>query len=300
MVQVRPADERQPHLGRALAARAVAAAQPGDSASVDHVGRRSARRTTRIRRSSRRCSSVFGSTKLNSLRVGWTQEDVAFANPCFNGNGRDQTACEPTLAFQTFTDQQDNTAQARVNDAYQIERHVLLVPAEQAAATTTSSSARSTSTSRPTTSTQDNLNGTFAFGRATTPFDAAQSADLSGSPDDPRARPGPRRSRRRTTSSFFAQDKWKMTQPPDGDARRPLRPRDDPGAGEEQPGVRQRGRLSGRQGQHSSRASGSSYALDDGRTVGRRAADTGGSTTRRTSRSSAASSTAASSRTRSP
>ena len=66
-------------------------------------------------------SSVFGSTKLNSLRVGWTQEDVAFANPCFTGNGRDLTLCEPTLAFQTFTDQQDNTAQARVNDAYQVE-----------------------------------------------------------------------------------------------------------------------------------------------------------------------------------
>ena len=39
-------------------------------------------------------------------------------NPCFNGNGRDQAACEPTLAFQTFTDQQNTTAQARVNDAY--------------------------------------------------------------------------------------------------------------------------------------------------------------------------------------
>jgi hypothetical protein len=66
-------------------------------------------------------SSVFGSMKLNSLRVGWTQEDVAFANPCFNGNGRDLTLCDPTLSFQTFTDQQDNTAQARVNDAYQVE-----------------------------------------------------------------------------------------------------------------------------------------------------------------------------------
>ncbi len=66
-------------------------------------------------------NSVFGSNKTNNFRVGWTQEDVAFANPCFNGNGRDQIACEPQLSFQTFTDQQSNLAQARVNDAYQIE-----------------------------------------------------------------------------------------------------------------------------------------------------------------------------------
>ena len=66
-------------------------------------------------------SSVFGSTKVNSLRAGWTQEDVAFANPCFAANGRSQFACDPTLTYQTFQDQQSAVAQARVNDGYQIE-----------------------------------------------------------------------------------------------------------------------------------------------------------------------------------
>ena len=64
---------------------------------------------------------MLGNTRVNTLRLAWTQEDVAFANPCFNGNGRDQAACAPTLTFQTFIDQQSDVAQARVNDAYQLE-----------------------------------------------------------------------------------------------------------------------------------------------------------------------------------
>jgi hypothetical protein len=66
-------------------------------------------------------SSVIASNKVNTLRVAWTQEDVAFANPCFNGNGQNQAACPPSLDYQNFTDQQNAVAQARVNDAYQVE-----------------------------------------------------------------------------------------------------------------------------------------------------------------------------------
>ena len=66
-------------------------------------------------------STVLGSSKVNTLRLAWTREDVAFANPCFNGNGQDQAACPPTLAFQTFTHGNSDVAQARVNDAYQLE-----------------------------------------------------------------------------------------------------------------------------------------------------------------------------------
>ncbi len=91
-------------------------------------------------------NTVLGNTRVNTLRLGWTQEDVSFANPCFNGNGRDQAACLPTLAFQTFTDQQSAVAQARVNDAFQIEDTHVLVPARQGAAITTSRSASSIST----------------------------------------------------------------------------------------------------------------------------------------------------------
>ena len=52
--------------------------------------------------------------------MNWTQEDVSFANANFNGNGQDQRCC-PQLNYLTFVDQQNAVAQARVNDAYQIE-----------------------------------------------------------------------------------------------------------------------------------------------------------------------------------
>lgn len=66
-------------------------------------------------------SSVLSNTRVNTLRVAFTQEDVAFANPCFNGNGRNQSACQPTLNYLTYVDGNSATAQARVNNAYQIE-----------------------------------------------------------------------------------------------------------------------------------------------------------------------------------
>lgn len=66
-------------------------------------------------------ASVLGSNRVNTVRAAFTREDVAFANPCFNGNGQNQAACPPTLAYQNFTNQQNSVAQARVNDAYQLE-----------------------------------------------------------------------------------------------------------------------------------------------------------------------------------
>jgi hypothetical protein len=58
---------------------------------------------------------------LNTIRVNFTREDVAFANPAFNGNGQDQAALKPTLVFLNFVDQQSPVAQARVDNAYQID-----------------------------------------------------------------------------------------------------------------------------------------------------------------------------------
>jgi hypothetical protein len=66
-------------------------------------------------------NSSFGSTRFNTLRFAWTQEDVAFANPGFNGNGRRQDQLPPTLRFLTYVDQQSSVAQSRINDAYQAE-----------------------------------------------------------------------------------------------------------------------------------------------------------------------------------
>src|SRR5215212_3534663 len=61
-------------------------------------------------------NTVLSNTKVSTLRVTWTRENVTFANHCFNTNGRDLSKCPATLVYQDFTDQQDNTGQARIND----------------------------------------------------------------------------------------------------------------------------------------------------------------------------------------
>ena len=66
-------------------------------------------------------NSVLGNTRVNTLRFVWTQEDVSFGNPAFNGNGQHQDQLPPTLQYRTYTDQQSPVAQARVNDGWQLE-----------------------------------------------------------------------------------------------------------------------------------------------------------------------------------
>src|SRR4051812_10999443 len=61
-------------------------------------------------------NQVLASTKVSTFRLTWTRENVTFANQCFNTNGRDLSQCPVTLAYQDYIDQQDNTAQARIND----------------------------------------------------------------------------------------------------------------------------------------------------------------------------------------
>lgn len=56
---------------------------------------------------------------VNDLRLSFTREDVAFANPGFN-SGTPQAELPPTLQFATFTDQQSNVAQARINNSYRL------------------------------------------------------------------------------------------------------------------------------------------------------------------------------------
>ena len=64
---------------------------------------------------------MLSNTKMNTVRLSWTRENVAFANPGFNTNGRDRTQREPTLVFLTYIAQQDPMAQARINDAFQFD-----------------------------------------------------------------------------------------------------------------------------------------------------------------------------------
>src|SRR6476660_9383512 len=117
-------------------------------------------------------NSVLSNTKVSTLRVTWTRENVAFANHCFNTNGRDLSKCPVSLAFQDYTDQQDNTAQARINDGIQAEETLgwflpgkggdhdikFGVQYEYSGAFNTN---------------PGNLNGTFTFGRSNAPFNAA-------------------------------------------------------------------------------------------------------------------------------
>jgi len=153
-------------------------------------------------------NSVLANNRLNTFRLNFTQEDVAFANPGFNTNGQDQAALKPTLNFLTYVDQQSNVAQARVNDAYQIDdtlswyisgrggSHDLKVGGQYEYV-----GAQSTA--------QDNLNGTFYF-RTDLPFNAA----------DPRTYPErlqirvPGALNRYQKAHFvaaFAQDKWRFS-----------------------------------------------------------------------------------------
>jgi len=154
-------------------------------------------------------NSVLSNTRVNTLRVGWTQEDVAFANPCFNGNGRNQAACPPSLSFQTFFDQQSAVAQARVNDALQVEDTLSwFIPNKRGDHDVKVGVQWQYSQSRN--DTQDNLNGTFSFGLSNAPFD----------PNNPRTYPErftirvPGRGGSFNKSKYFAtfvQDKWKLT-----------------------------------------------------------------------------------------
>ena len=142
------------------------------------------------------------SNLLNDLRLSFTQEDVAFASPGFNG-GTPQDELPPTLQFNTFVDQQSTVAQTRVNNSYRLAdtltwvrgSHTLKFGVDYNYVTADSVTA-------------DNLNGTFIF-PTDLPFDAT----------NPRSYPerlsirvgGPLRTFQiNHNTSLFAQDDWKI------------------------------------------------------------------------------------------
>ena len=152
-------------------------------------------------------NSVLGNNRLNTIRVNFTQEDVAFANPPFNDNGQNQAALPPQLNFLTFVDQQSSVAQARVNNAWQIDDTMSwFIPGRRGdhdlkfGVQYEYVGARSTA--------QDNLNGTFSF-----------RTDLPFNPADPRTYPerlsvrvpgGLNRYQKAHFGSAFVQDKWHL------------------------------------------------------------------------------------------
>ncbi len=62
-------------------------------------------------------SSIFGSNKVNTLRVSAVKEDVFFGNPRFN-DGEDQRTLPATLNHLAFSDQQSPRANRRLDIAY--------------------------------------------------------------------------------------------------------------------------------------------------------------------------------------
>ena len=148
--------------------------------------------------------TVLGNSRVNTARLTWTQENVAFANPGFNGNGRNQALLPPTLDYVGlgFEDQQSSVAQARVDDAWQlndtfnwyVNKHDMKFGVEYERA-------------KEHAVTQDNLNGTFTFRSINNMFNAN---DPSTYPDRFSIRvPGPSDLRLNVTyMSAFAQDKW--------------------------------------------------------------------------------------------
>jgi outer membrane receptor protein involved in Fe transport len=148
-------------------------------------------------------STVFGNSSLNTLRLTWTEEDVAFANPNFNGNGGNQAALAPTLVFLSFVDQQSDVAQARINDAYYVDdtfnwyanNHDMRAGVSLARLTQDSVA-------------QDNLNGRFLFaGNA-----AFNPNDFSTYPERLTIRvPGESINNLEVDSyALFIQDKWSV------------------------------------------------------------------------------------------
>jgi Carboxypeptidase regulatory-like domain/TonB-dependent Receptor Plug Domain len=152
-------------------------------------------------------NSSFGNTKFNTFRVGFTQEDVAFANPNFNSNGGRGDLLKPTLQFQTFTDQQSSTMQARVNDAYQFDNTFSwFIPGSKG-----DHSIRAGlqyQYVKVFSSAQDNWNGTFSFSRSNANFNPADPLTY---PDRLSVRvPGPSEyTQKEHFFTAFIQDKWK-------------------------------------------------------------------------------------------
>ncbi|MBA2303110.1 MAG: TonB-dependent receptor [Acidobacteria bacterium] len=152
-------------------------------------------------------NSVLGNTRVNTLRVAWTQEDVLFGNPCFNQGT--QAACPSTLNYLTFTDQQNSTAQSRINNAYQIEdTFSWFLPGRRGDHDIRLGAQYQYSDQQF--SNQGNLNGTFTFS-SNRSFNAA---DPGTYPERFSVRvPGASEFKQHSQIiSAFAQDKWKLNQ----------------------------------------------------------------------------------------
>ena len=125
----------EPHLQRALAARAVAAAEPDrpDRRPASSRPARAAREESDVDQSlAVNLNSVLSNTKVNTLRVTWTRENVTFANACYNGNGRDLAQCAADAGLPELHRPAGQHRPVPHQRRHQRRRHAGLVPARQA------------------------------------------------------------------------------------------------------------------------------------------------------------------------
>ena len=152
-------------------------------------------------------TSVLGNTKTNIVRFAFTREDVAFANPTFNGNGGHQDQLPSTLQYLTLVDQQSAVAQARVDNAYAFDDTFnWFIPGSKGDHNVRAGVQYEYVDIFSTA--QDNWNGTFVF-RSNGPFNAN---DFRTYPERLQIRvPGPSEyTQKEHFFSAFLQDKWRM------------------------------------------------------------------------------------------
>ena len=148
-------------------------------------------------------SYSLSSNLVNDLRLSWTQEDVAFANPGFN-SGTPMEQLPPTLQYATFVDQQSNVAQARINDSWRAANTLTWIKGSH-----TFKFGFDYNYVTADSLTADNLNGTFSF-----PFDDPFNAAIGRTyPERLSIRVGGPLTTFQINhnTSFFAQDSWRAT-----------------------------------------------------------------------------------------
>jgi hypothetical protein len=152
-------------------------------------------------------NSVIKNTRVNTLKLSYTNENVFFGNPGYFDTG-DQASLGPTLAFQTHQDGFSNRANQRMDPAYQLdETFAWFVPGKKG------DHDLKFGTNFVYTPLHifdvSNLNGTFTFSTTDLDFNAA----------NPRTYPDRLSVRVPGASDFvvngtflglFAQDKWKV------------------------------------------------------------------------------------------
>jgi Carboxypeptidase regulatory-like domain/TonB dependent receptor-like, beta-barrel/TonB-dependent Receptor Plug Domain len=151
--------------------------------------------------------SVIGNSRLNTVRVAFTRENVSFGNPGFNSNGRRQVELAPTLQYLTFVDQQSEVAQARINNAYSFDDTLSWFIPHRGGNHDVRFGIQYQLTEVDNTN-QGTLNGFFTF-RGDEAFNAALPATY---PERLQIRvPGPSDfSMKAHFASAFAQDKWQL------------------------------------------------------------------------------------------